>query len=131
MIKRRRSGGFLLLETMVGVAVFAIGVLALAKCVDNCLNAEMAKRQDQRARLALENRLAEIEAGASSVEEETEDKLEGMFKGITIKQKRTPLPLKNKDDTEVTGMYTVTVDAIWKDAGIVQRKTMNLYVYRP
>jgi Tfp pilus assembly protein PilV len=131
MIKRRRSGGFLLLETMVGVAVFAIGVLALAKCVDNCLNAEMAKRQDQRARLALENRLAEIEAGASSVEEETEDKLEGMFKGITIKQKRTPLPLKNKDDTEVTGMYTVTVDAIWKEAGIVQRKTMNLYVYRP
>src|SRR5205823_8553433 len=59
----RHSAAFVLLEVMLGVLIFSIGVLALGQCVNNCIAAESARNDDQRARLALENRMAEIEAG--------------------------------------------------------------------
>ena len=37
---RHASRGFLLLESMLAVAIFAIGILALGRCVENCLKAE-------------------------------------------------------------------------------------------
>ena len=119
---------FILLETMIGVFVFAIGVLALAKCVDQCLTAEIAKTADQRARLALENRMAEIEAGAVAVSKPGSEELKGMFKGITLKQSRTPLRAKNELNKELVGLYVVNLEAAWKDSGLVQSKALSFYV---
>ena len=58
-----RRGGFVLIEVMLGVMIFAIGVLALGRCVNNCISAETLREETERARLALENRMAEVEAG--------------------------------------------------------------------
>lgn len=130
MNKRGKTGGFLLLETMIGVAVFAIGVLGLARCVENCLTAEYALTIDQRARLALENRMAEIEAGAVDTEKSSETKLSGMFSGITLKQSRRPVRINDEKKVPIGGMYEVTVDAIWRSGEETQSKTLTLYVYR-
>ena len=119
---------FILLETMIGVFVFAIGVLALARCVDQCLNAEIAKASDQRARLALENRMAEIEAGAVNVSKPGSEKLKGMFQGITLKQSRTPLRTKNEQGKELVGLFVVNLEADWKDSGLEQSKALSFYV---
>ncbi len=116
---------------MVGVAVFAVGVLALAKCVDHCLTADAIQRQDQCARLALENRMAEIQAEAVEVKEASQEELDGRFRGITLKQKRTPLVLKNADGTKVLGVYMVQLDAQWKESSIKQNRSLSFYVYRP
>src|SRR5258707_1385616 len=51
--------GFVLLEALVAVAIFAIGVIALGRCVSNCLAAERLRFEDARSRQVLENRLAE------------------------------------------------------------------------
>jgi hypothetical protein len=124
----RLRGAFLLLETMVGVAVFAIGVLALAKCVYNCLNAEVARKQDQLARMALENRMAEIESGAETVEEPKEDKLKGTFEGITLLSSRKPFPYKNEKDQDLPGLFIVDLEAKWKAPDGAQSKSISFYV---
>ena len=127
---RRRNGGFLLMETMIGVMVFAIGVLALARCVETCMNVESAKVWDERARMALENRMAEIEAGAVFFETGKEEKLKGMFEGITLGQTRTPLRLQDENKKDLTGLFQIQLEAVWKDGGNNQSKALTFYVYQ-
>ena len=131
MIKRyanRQAAGFLLLETMIGVLVFAIGVLALARCVEQCMNVESAKVWDERARVALENRMAEIEAGAVFFETGKEEKLKGMFEGITLEQTRTPLRLMDENKKELLGLYQIQLEAGWEEAASKQSKVLTFYV---
>ncbi len=127
----RRRAAFLLLETMIGVAIFAIGVLALARCVSQCLDAESAKVWDERARVALANRMAEIEAGAVSLEKNKPEELEGLFKGITLNQTRTPLHLKDEAEKELPGLFQVDLEAVWKEPAGPQSKALTFYVYQP
>ena len=124
----QKRGGFMLLETMIGVAVFAIGVLAVARCVDNCLNAEIARKQDQLARVALENRMAEIEAGAESVDKPSDTQLKDQFAGITLSQSRKPFPFKNEKDKELPGLFVVDLEAKWKAPDGDQSKAITFYV---
>jgi len=126
--RRRRSAGFLLLETMIGVAIFALGMLALARCLERCLDAENARVWDERARVALENRMAEIEAGAVTFETGKEDKLKGMFKGITLHQTRTPLRLKDEKKKELDGLYQIQLEAGWSEPSGKQSKLLTFYV---
>jgi len=132
MIKKIHNHGFLLLETMLGVCIFALGVLAMAKCVNNCLNAEAIKAEDQRARLALENRMAEVEAGAVAVDEEPKsEKLKGMFNGIVMKQSRHKAPLMIAKDQPLTNVYVITLDAVWPTPDGSMTKELSFYVFRP
>jgi len=71
MIVRNRRG-FVLLEIMLGVMVFALGVLALGRSLSNCVVAESARQETERARLALANRMAEVEADEISTEKKPE-----------------------------------------------------------
>jgi hypothetical protein len=127
----QRSGGFLLLETMIGVMLFAIGVLALAQCAARCLDMESAKAADERARMALANRMAEVEAGAVYFETGKEEKLDGMFKGITLNQTRTPLHLVEANKLELTGLYQIQLEALWEEPSGTQSKVLTFYVYQP
>ena len=129
--RRSRRGGFLLLETMIGVMVFAIGVLALAQCVSRCLDVESAKVADERARMALQNRMAEVEAGAVFFETGKEEKLAGMFKGITLNQTRTPLHFVEKNKLELSGLYQIQLEALWEEPSGTQSKVLTFYVYQP
>ena len=125
------AAGFLLLETMIGVLVFAIGVLALARCVQRCLDVEAAKRWDERARTALENRMAEIEAGAIYFKTEKEEKLGGIFEGITLHQTRSPLGLQDENKKELAGLFQIHLEAQWQEAAGTQSKELSFYVYQP
>src|SRR5438552_4628330 len=62
---RRRDhhrNGFGLYEVILGVTIFVIGVLALGRSVQNCLNASALSAEDDRVRQILANRMAEIQA---------------------------------------------------------------------
>ncbi len=133
--KRKRGArslrAFVLLEAMLGVAIFAIGILALANCVNNCLVAETVKVEDSRARLALQNRMAEIESGAFKFEGTKTEKLTGMFDGITLKQTRVPLKLETEKKEKLLGLYNVTIQASWESGGQPQSKAISFYVFKP
>ena len=126
----RPAHGFLLLETMIGVAVFAIGILALARCVEHCLDAQSAKMWDERARVALENRMAEVEAGAVKIESGNEkpEQLRGMFRGIVLRQTRTPLRLQDENKRELAGLFEIQLEAEWQEPAGKQTKALTFYV---
>ena len=126
----RRKKGFVLLEVMLGVAIFATGVLALGQCVNNCVQAEAAKNEDRKARLALSNRLAEIEGGAVDLTKPKQEELKGMFQGITLKQQSKPVSLKNEKKQVISGIYEVNLEAVWKSGKESQSKELSVYVQK-
>lgn len=131
MNSSRQEHGFLLLETMIGVLIFSIGVLGMARAVNNCLGAERLKNEDQCARLALENRMAEIEAGAVVVEDAKSEQLKGQFRAITMKQSRKPFPEKGDKNQKLSGLYIIDLEASWTAQFGVHSKELTFYVYRP
>lgn len=124
---RQRLGGYLLLETMMGVAIFALGMLALARAVECCVDTEGARAWDARARVALANRMAEIEAGAVALGAKT-DELDGSFSGITLAQQCGPLRLEDEQKRALTGLEEVRLEARWKSHGTRQSKELVFYV---
>ena len=116
---------------MVGVAVFALGVLTLGESVNNCLTSELANAEDQRARLALQNRMAEVESGAVHITDGTTEELKGMFSGITIKQNRKALGAKNENDQDLPGLIRIDLEALWTAGTQPQSKLIFFYVYNP
>lgn len=121
--------GFVLLEAMIAVAVFSIGVIALGSGVQNCIVAERVKEEDARARRILDNRMAEIEAGSVVVTDKASEELKGMFAGMTLKTTRVPLKRKNEKNQEIFGIFVVTLRLSWKTEGQEQIKELTFYVY--
>src|SRR5437879_4577213 len=55
---RRSKKGFALYEVLLGLAIFALGVLALGRAVQNCLNASTLNAEEDRVRQILSNLMA-------------------------------------------------------------------------
>src|SRR6266480_5430282 len=53
--------GFALYEVLIGLTIFLVGVLALGRAVENCLNASTLSAEEDRIREILSNRMAEIQ----------------------------------------------------------------------
>ena len=124
-----RSRGFFLFEAMIATFIFAIGVIALGHCVENCLSAQRIKEDDARARRLLENRMVEIEAGSTVVTDKATEELKGMFAGMTLKTTRIPLKKKNEKEQELFGLFQMNLQLIWKADGQEQVKELTFYVY--
>ena len=71
---RHRRGGFALFEVLIGVTIFVVGVLALGRSVENCLNASALSAQEDRVRQILANRMAEIQATPGLPDENREER---------------------------------------------------------
>lgn len=119
---------FVLVEVMLGVAIFSIGILALGEAVNNCIVADSVRADDQRARMALENEMAQIEAGMVTLTTTRSVKLDGTFSGITLNETRTPLSnLKNQQNAPVLNVYTITIEASWQQGSHPQSKAITFY----
>ena len=129
MKRRRNQRGFVLLEAMIAVAIFSIGVLALGRCVEQCINAEMVKVEDERARRFLASRMAEIEQGSVIVQDKATEDLKGEFEGMSLRTTRVPLKKKNEDNKELFGLFGITLELVWKNKGQEQSRELNFYVY--
>jgi Tfp pilus assembly protein PilV len=127
-MRPRRQSGYLLLEAMLAVAIFAIGVITLGKSVNNCLLAERAKQEDGRARQALANRMAEIEAGAVALSDNATEDLKGSFAGMKMKQTRVALKKKNEKNQELIGLFGVTLEVSWDNNGTKESRDLQFYV---
>ena len=123
-------GAFLLLETMLGVAIFALGILALGKAMQNCLDAEVFRRQEQLVFKALENRMAEISGGAQVVDSKPQaTTLSGRYAGITLRQWREAPQLENQEGNLLSNIYNIRLQAEWQGPGGAQTREISFYVY--
>ena len=126
----RGQKGFALYEVLLGVAVFAIGVISLGRAVENCINASTISAEENVVRQILSDRMAEVQAASSVPDAEKEFKIDTSYGKVTLHQTTTPAALTEPDNTLITGINIVTLTAHWEHAGVPESKQIQFYVYR-
>ena len=128
--RARSPRGFALYEVLLGVAIFAVGVIALGRAVENCMNASTISAEENVVRQILSDRMAQVQAASAVPEAEKEFKINTNYGRVILNQKTVPAPLTEPDNTLINGINTVTLTAHWKHAGVPQSKQIQFYVYR-
>ena len=129
--KLRRFNAFALYEVLLGVAIFAIGVIALGRAVENCLNASTISEEENAMRQILSDRMAEIQTAPVVPDAEKEFKLNSIYGMVKLIQKSAPAGLTEPDNTLLSGINVVRLTAYWQHAGVPRSKQIQFYVYRP
>jgi hypothetical protein len=127
---RRHTRAFALYEVLLGVAVFAIGVLVLGRCVENCLRATTLSADDDRMRQLLANRMAEVQATPGFPDKTKETKIDTGYGEVRLIQKSENAGLKDERDLEMGGLFLVTLKVEWTRSGGTQSKKVAFYVFR-
>jgi len=127
---RNKRAAFALYEVLIGLAIFSVGVLALGRSVQNCLNASGLNAEEDRVRRILADRMAEVQVTPGLPDAKKETKVATGYGDIVLVQKSVPTPLKVDANTEINGMNLVTLTAEWKRGGVAQSRRIQFYVYR-
>lgn len=122
--------GFALYEVMIGVTIFVVGVLALGRSVENCLNASEITTDENRIRIILSNRMAEIQTSPGNPDASKILKIKSDFGVVRLIQKSVPAGLKQEEGIELGGLRRVSLSAEWSRGGTKQSKQISFYVYR-
>lgn len=131
-IRRSRRGqpGFVLLEILLATVIFAVGVVALGSSLSDCINAQRLRNESERARLVLQNRMAEIQANPAMPDDSARRTMKGAFAGMVIIEKRRALELKNEENAIMSGLNQVTLTAEWQSDGETKSRTLTFYLLR-
>ena len=127
----RGQFGFALYEVLMGLAIFALGVLALGRAVENCLNASTLNAEENRVRQILSNRMAEVQATPGFPDATKEFNIDTGYGLVKLIQKSAPAELEEDNGTELAGVNRVVLTAKWKRGGAEQSQQIEFYVYRP
>ncbi len=119
--------GFVLFEVLLAVTIFSFGVLALGRCVERTLAADLIRAEEERASRALANALVQVEAGAVKSTGNTQEELKGRYAGMELKTSRVLLKEKNEKNQELSGVYRVTLEVSWSHGGERLSRELSFY----
>ena len=125
------KAAFALYEVLLGVAVFAIGVIALGRAVQNCINASALNAEENRVHLILSNRMAEVQTTPGLPDEKKEFNVDTGYGKVKLVQTSVDAGLKDDNGAQLSGLHRVVLTARWTRAGTDQSEQIEFYVYRP
>lgn len=126
--RSRRAGAFILMEVVIAVAIFALAGVGLAVAINDMGEVFNESRQEAEVRRRLETLLTEarlrgVAPGKSALEPDA--------MGVVYETETAVLPLENKDRMVLTGLYRITVKALWKRGTEEREEAAEIYVYQP
>ena len=89
-MRRGNRFGFALYEVLLGLAIFALGIIALGHAVGNCINASAISADDARVRQILANRMAEIQTTPGQQDKTKVTKVDSGYGVIKLIQNAQP-----------------------------------------
>ena len=126
---RKKSAGFMLLEAMLAVAIFALAVIGLSRCVQNCMRSERIRREEGLAQRVLANYQTQIETEALPLADTMTEPLKGAWAGMTMNITRDQMKLLNEKEQELFGLYKVRLDVSWKAGSETVHRDLSVIVY--
>lgn len=129
-LRAKSRAAFALYEVLLGVAIFAIGVVALGRSVENCLSASTISAEESAVRQILSDRMAVVQASPGVPDEEKVFNINSNYGKVKLTQKSTQANLTEEDNTILSGIYLIMLTAQWQHAGVPQSKGIQFYVFR-
>src|SRR4029077_15267148 len=99
--KVRGQIAFALYEVLMGLAIFALGVLALGRAVQNCMNASTLNAEENRVRQILSNRMAEVQATLLPPDQSKEFNIDTGYGIVKLVQKAAPVDLQDENGAQL------------------------------
>src|SRR5437660_7024840 len=93
----RSQIAFALYEVLLGLAIFALGVLSLGRAVQNCLQASTLNAEENRVRQILANRMAEVQATPGLPDSSREFEIDTGYGIVKLIQQAGPADLKENN----------------------------------
>jgi hypothetical protein len=119
-----------LLEVMISVAIFAIAVLTLARCIGSCMDAQRISREEAWIRQLLSNRMSEISAARVVPDAQREQRLPAPFGEVTLLEEVRLKDVANDENARLPGLYEVELHAQWKSSDQKLSRDLSFLILR-
>jgi type II secretory pathway component PulJ len=119
-----------LLEVLLAVAIFALGLLGLGRATGDMMKLNILRLEDERLRKALESYVEEIYMRPDLQLNSQTIELEGGFAGVNIAQVVEPLEMKTEEGAALNGLFKIILKASEPKTGSDYEKTLTIYVRR-
>jgi prepilin-type N-terminal cleavage/methylation domain-containing protein len=126
---RQRCGGFVLLEMIIALTVFAVVVTGLATVLHSSLDAANLLRRQASVRRGLEAILVEAKAKPKREEMVITYRDDGL--GIEFRSELEELKWVNRRRQRVKGLYILRALAVNLHTAKAENSSAEVYVYRP
>ncbi len=119
-----------MLEIMLAVALFGMGAVALGRAGGECVGVLGALGEEELAYRALVNAAAEINANSALPQERREIPLPKGYEGRKLAQRVEPFKARSEDNTELEGLYKVTLTLNWRRGGVEEKRDVVFLIRR-
>jgi Tfp pilus assembly protein PilV len=120
--------GYILLELIIALSIFAIGVLGLARTLNSSMEVANILNKDQRVRIGMRSFLEEIrrkplnEMSASITDAAT---------GVTYTSSAEPVSLTMTNGNTMPDLYDLKIIATYAVGSEQREESVDVYVYKP
>ena len=120
--------GYILLELIIALAIFAIGVLGLARSLNASMEVANILNKDQRVRIGMRSFLEEIRRKPlNEMSVSTTDAL----LGVTYTSSAEPVALTMTRGNTMQDMYNLKIIASYAVGSEQREESVDVYVYKP
>lgn len=125
---RHKHGGYVLLEVILALTVFAFAVLGLANSLTTGIETANILNRDNAIRISMRSFIEEIrrkpiaEMNAEFFDERLQTKLSSTVEALTI---------NDRNGTVLSDLYVLHVKAVSGEGTDLREESVNLYLYKP
>ncbi|MEN3942014.1 hypothetical protein WJU23_12020 [Prosthecobacter sp. SYSU 5D2] len=122
------SGGYILLELIIALSMFAIGVLGLAQTLNTSMEVANILNKDQRVRIGLRSFLEEVRRKPLS---DMSTNYVDVATGVTYTSSIERVALTTTRGEVLSDLYNLKVVATFVAGSEQQEESVDVYVYKP
>ncbi len=120
--------GYILMEMIIALTIFAIGVLGLANSLNTSMEVANILNKDQRVRIGMRSFLEEIRRKPLA---EMTTNYTDVPTGITYTSAMERVALTTTRGDTLNDLYNLKVVATYVAGGVVREESVDVYVYKP
>ena len=124
----RSAPGTILLELVIALAIFALGVLALANTLGTSIEISNILNTDNRVRIGMRSFLEEVRRKPLS---EMSTSLTDAATGVTYSSSAEAVSLTTTNGNTLADLYDLKVIATYAVGNETREESVNVYVYKP
>lgn len=125
---RLKTGGYILLELIIALSIFAIGVLGLARTLNSSMEVANILNKDQRVRIGMRSFLEEIRRKPLN---EMRASITDAATGVTYTSTAEPVSLIMTNGNTMTDLYDLKIVASYAAGNEQREESVDVYVYKP